>query len=171
MMCVRDHVPILMACVASRCCVVWVLPRGPCVCFVVVTLSHCGLRTSPQRLRGRPRHNPEDKSACSVRANGGDASGKTTLTHFWLEAQAMLVSKSQDPDRRLTTRGYSRLVAGGINNIGLEPLKYATHSIRRYAETSIIPSNPSPCSIASDSVRALFGIIFYPAVRQLSRQS
>ena len=41
------------------------------------------------------------------------------------------------PDQPLTTRQYARLVAGWISGIGLDPLKYATHSMRRTKATLI----------------------------------
>lgn len=41
------------------------------------------------------------------------------------------------PDQPLTTRQYARLVAGWVSGIGLDPLKYATHSMRRTKATLI----------------------------------
>ena len=41
------------------------------------------------------------------------------------------------PDQPLTTRQYARLVAEWIGGIGLDPLKYATHSMRRTKATLI----------------------------------
>ena len=41
------------------------------------------------------------------------------------------------PDWHLTTRQYARLVARWISGIGLDPLKYATHSMRRTKATLI----------------------------------
>ncbi len=41
------------------------------------------------------------------------------------------------PDRHLTTRQYARLVAQWVSSIGLDPLKYATHSMRRTKATLI----------------------------------
>ena len=35
------------------------------------------------------------------------------------------------PDQHLTTRQYARLVSEWVSGIGLDPLKYATHSMRR----------------------------------------
>jgi integrase len=43
------------------------------------------------------------------------------------------------PGRPLTTRQYARLVSQWVRGIGLDPLKYATHSMRRYAESRIMP--------------------------------
>jgi len=37
----------------------------------------------------------------------------------------------RDPEAHLTTRQYARLVAEWVSGIGLDPLKYATHSMRR----------------------------------------
>jgi integrase len=37
----------------------------------------------------------------------------------------------------LTTRQYARLVAGWVSEIGLDPLKFATHSMRRIKVTLI----------------------------------
>ena len=39
------------------------------------------------------------------------------------------------PDQHLTTRQYARLVSEWISRIGLDPLKYATHSMRRTKAT------------------------------------
>ena len=41
------------------------------------------------------------------------------------------------PDRPLTTRQYARLVSQWVRGIGLDPLKYATHSMRRTKATLI----------------------------------
>jgi integrase len=41
------------------------------------------------------------------------------------------------PDRHLTTRQYARLVGEWVSGIGLGPLKYATHSMRRTKATLI----------------------------------
>ena len=41
------------------------------------------------------------------------------------------------PDQHLTTRQYARLVSEWITGIGLDPLKYATHSMRRTKATLI----------------------------------
>ena len=41
------------------------------------------------------------------------------------------------PDQHLTTRRYARLVGEWISGIGLDPLKYATHSMRRTKATLI----------------------------------
>ena len=41
------------------------------------------------------------------------------------------------PDQHLTTRQYARLVSAWIHGIGLDPLKYATHSMRRTKATLI----------------------------------
>ena len=41
------------------------------------------------------------------------------------------------PDRSLTTRQYARLVSEWVRGIGLDPLKFATHSMRRTKVTLI----------------------------------
>jgi integrase len=41
------------------------------------------------------------------------------------------------PDEHLTTRQYARLVGEWVSSIGLDPLKYATHSLRRTKATLI----------------------------------
>jgi integrase len=41
------------------------------------------------------------------------------------------------PDQHLTTRQYARLVRQWVSGIGLDPLKYATHSMRRTKATLI----------------------------------
>jgi len=38
----------------------------------------------------------------------------------------------------LTTRQYARLVSEWVSGIGLDRLKFATHSMRRYAESRVI---------------------------------
>jgi integrase len=40
----------------------------------------------------------------------------------------------------MTTRQYARLVCEWIASIGLDPLKFGTPSLRRYAESRIIPA-------------------------------
>jgi len=40
-------------------------------------------------------------------------------------------------DEHLTTRQYARLVSEWVSGIGLDPLKYATHSMRRTKATLI----------------------------------
>jgi|GEM_PF-1468169 len=41
------------------------------------------------------------------------------------------------PDEHLTTRQYARLVGEWVSGIGLDPLKFATHSMRRTKATLI----------------------------------
>jgi integrase len=41
------------------------------------------------------------------------------------------------PDQHLTTRQYARLVSEWVSGIGLDPLKFATHSMRRTKPTLI----------------------------------
>ena len=41
------------------------------------------------------------------------------------------------PDQNLTTRQYARLVGEWVSGVGLDPLKYATHSMRRTKATLI----------------------------------
>jgi integrase len=43
----------------------------------------------------------------------------------------------RDPNRPLTTRQYARLVGEWVSGIGLDRLKYATHSMRRTKATLI----------------------------------
>jgi integrase len=43
----------------------------------------------------------------------------------------------RSPDRPLTTRQYARLVSEWVRGIGLDPLKFATHSMRRTKVTLI----------------------------------
>ena len=49
----------------------------------------------------------------------------------------MLVPGRRGPDQHLTTRQYARLVSEWVSGIGLDPLKYATHSMRRTKATLI----------------------------------
>jgi integrase len=51
-----------------------------------------------------------------------------------------------DSARGLTTRQYARLVQDWVASIGLDPAKFGTHSLRRYAESGIMPGDWSPCS-------------------------
>src|SRR5215813_7940807 len=49
-----------------------------------------------------------------------------------------LFAGRRGPDHPLTTR-HERLVSDWVSGIGLDRLKFATHSMRRYAESRIIP--------------------------------
>jgi integrase len=42
------------------------------------------------------------------------------------------------PDQHLTTRQYARLVGEWVSGIGLDPLKYATHSMRSRTKATLI---------------------------------
>ena len=53
------------------------------------------------------------------------------------QSRAMLVPRPPRPDQHLTTRQYARLVSEWVSDIGLDPLKYATHSMRRTKATLI----------------------------------
>jgi len=48
-----------------------------------------------------------------------------------------LFAGRRGPDHSLTTRQYARLVAEWVSGIGLDPLKFATHSMRRSKATLI----------------------------------
>jgi integrase len=48
-----------------------------------------------------------------------------------------LFAGRRGPDQHLTTRQYARLVSEWVSGIGLDPLKYATHSMRRTKATLI----------------------------------
>jgi hypothetical protein len=48
------------------------------------------------------------------------------------------------PDAHLTTRQYARLVSEWVSGIGLDPLKYATHSMRRTKATLIYRRTEPP---------------------------
>jgi len=48
-----------------------------------------------------------------------------------------LFAGRRGPDEHLTTRQYARLVSEWVSGIGLDPLKYATHSMRRTKATLI----------------------------------
>jgi integrase len=58
-------------------------------------------------------------------------------------------------DRHLTTRQYARLVAEWVSGIGLDPLKYATHSMRRTKATLIYrrTGNPGAVQLLLDHTR------------------
>jgi integrase len=55
------------------------------------------------------------------------------------QASDYLFPGGRDLYRPLTTRQYARLVAKWVSGIGLDPSKFATHSMRRYAESRIMP--------------------------------
>jgi integrase len=63
------------------------------------------------------------------------------------------------PDRSLTTRQYARLVSEWVSGIGLDRLKFATHSMRRYAESRVIPRRSVNSGDKSQFLRDLLGII------------
>jgi integrase len=42
------------------------------------------------------------------------------------------------PERHLTTRQYARLVARWVSNVGLDPRKFATHSMRRRSKAPCV---------------------------------
>jgi integrase len=48
-----------------------------------------------------------------------------------------LFARRRGPDQHLTTRQYARLVSEWVSGIGLDPLKYAMHSMRRTKATLI----------------------------------
>jgi integrase len=50
-----------------------------------------------------------------------------------------LFSGRGDGARALTTRQYARLVQEWVASIGLDPANFCTHSLRRYAESRIMP--------------------------------
>jgi integrase len=50
--------------------------------------------------------------------------------------QALFAGRRHDPGH-LTTRQYARLVGDWISSVGLDPLKYGTHSLRRTKATLI----------------------------------
>jgi hypothetical protein len=60
--------------------------------------------------------------------------------------------------RGLTTRQYARLVGEWFGSIGLDPLKFGTHSLRRYSESLIMPSDSSMAAIDWQSRPNLLGI-------------
>jgi integrase len=53
------------------------------------------------------------------------------------KAGQCLFAGRRGPDAHLTTRQYARLVAEWVSGIGLDPLKYASHSMRRTKATLI----------------------------------
>ena len=59
------------------------------------------------------------------------------LRESGLKAGQFLFPGRRAPDQSLTTRQYARLVSLWIGGIGLDPLKYATHSMRRTKATLI----------------------------------
>ena len=70
----------------------------------------------------------------------------TEQTRQSIDAYLALIGKKQagylfvgrrGPDRCMTTRQYSRLVSEWLTSTGLDPLKFATHSLRRTKATLI----------------------------------
>src|SRR5215468_1896311 len=65
-----------------------------------------------------------------------------------------------DSRRGLTTRQYARLVSTWIASIGLDPLKFGTHSLRRTKATDLPPNRKSACGpafcLATRKLRAPF---------------
>jgi integrase len=53
------------------------------------------------------------------------------------KADQCLFPGRRGPDEHLTTRQYARLVSEWVRGIGLDPLKFATHSMRRTKATLI----------------------------------
>jgi integrase len=53
------------------------------------------------------------------------------------KAGQVLFPGRSDPDRPLTTRQYARLVEQWVASVGLDPRKFATHSMRRTKATFI----------------------------------
>jgi integrase len=58
------------------------------------------------------------------------------------------------PDQHLTTRQYARLVGKWVSSIGLDPLKYATHSMRRTKATLIYRRTGNLRAVTLAEVRA-----------------
>jgi len=59
------------------------------------------------------------------------------LRESGLKAGQFLFPGRRAPDQSLTTRQYARLVSLWIGGIGLDPLEYGTHSMRRTKATLI----------------------------------
>jgi hypothetical protein len=97
-------------------------------------------RRRTQRLRNRSSYRPseEDRSAGSFRVNRGDEAGcDDYLRESGLKPGQCLFPGHFGPGRPLTTRQYARLVSQWVRGIGLDPLKHATHSMRRTKATLI----------------------------------
>ena len=78
------------------------------------------------------------KTSRPVRGNGGNAAGTGRLSRAnGRKVQQCLFPGRCGPDAHLSTRQYARLVAEWVNGIGLDPFKYATHSMRRTKATLI----------------------------------
>jgi len=93
---------------------------------------------SAQRLRRRPRHRPpeQDRPARPLRADRRDAPLARRLPAGRGPGQCLFPGR-RGPDAHLTRRQYARLVSEWVSGIGLDPLKYATHSMRRTKATLI----------------------------------
>ena len=87
--------------------------------------------TVRQRKTGRP-----------VRFELTEVTRQALDDYLWTsdrKAGQCLFPGRRGPDQHLTTRQYARLVSEWVSGIGLDRLKYATHSMRRYAESRIMP--------------------------------
>jgi integrase len=71
------------------------------------------------------------------------------------KAGEYLFPGSRNRDRPLSTRQYARLVCKWVG--GLDSSKFATHSLRRYAESQIMPRLLSRTPVAWTYIMALAG--------------
>jgi hypothetical protein len=97
-------------------------------------------RCGSQRLRNRSGHRPseKDRPASSFRVNRGNQAGGGRLpSSKRFDAGPIPLPRALRPSSALTTRQYARLVSQWVRSIGLDPLKYATHSMRRTKATLI----------------------------------
>jgi integrase len=80
------------------------------------------------------------KTGRSVRFELTEVTREAVDDYLWVsgrQAGQCLFPGRRGPDAHLTTRQYARLVADWVSGIGLDPLKYATHSMRRTKATLI----------------------------------
>ena len=105
--------------------------------------------TIRQRKTGRPvRFELTDQTRIAI-------DGYVRLTGR--KAGQFLFAGRGNSDKGLTTRQYARLVQEWVASIGLDPAKFGTHSLRRYAESRIMPRLLSRTPVAWTYIMALAG--------------
>jgi integrase len=79
----------------------------------------------------------QSKTGWPVRFELTDVTRHSLDDYLRAAGPANACSPAAGPDAHLTTRQYARLVSEWVSGIGLDPLKYATHSMRRTKATLI----------------------------------
>jgi integrase len=78
-----------------------------------------------------------DRATIRQRKTGRSVRFELTALDDYLRESDRKAGQGRRPDQSLTTRQYARLVSLWISGIGLDRLKYATHSMRRTKATLI----------------------------------